>query len=113
MKKSPSFLLLLTIWAITLVAYMPPNIKTINIKTSALCTQCKQLIETKFNSTKGIKKVNLDLVTNILMVKYNSNIITAESIKAQLVARGYNADSLQRDSLAYINLPLCCKTNLH
>jgi copper chaperone CopZ len=82
---------------------------TVSIKTSAVCSMCKERIEQGLAFEKGIKDVNLDLSTKIVKVIYNTGKITPEAIRKKITSLGYDADDLQADVKAYNKLPSCCK----
>ncbi len=83
--------------------------QTINIKTSALCGDCKERIENKLNYAKGVKFADLDLDTKIVTVKYKTKILTANDVKKLITSVGYHADDVERNADAFNNLPGCCQ----
>ncbi len=82
---------------------------TLKVKTSAICKECKERIETRLSFTKGIKSAALDLKTKEVTVIYNSEKIKPEEIKTAITRSGYDADNLPADKKAYDKLPKCCK----
>ncbi len=85
----------------------------IAIQTSAICEMCKEAIEYELTFTKGIKEADLNLEDKVVTVKYNPKKVSAEEIRKQIAGVGYHADNVKRDSVAYENLPACCKDGAH
>ncbi len=79
------------------------------IKTSTQCTMCKERIEKAMAYEKGVKKSNLDIEKAIITIVYNPKKTTPTIIKKSISEVGYDADEIPADSLAYKNLPTCCK----
>ncbi len=83
--------------------------ETITIKTSAVCSMCKERIEKEMSFEKGVKAVNLDLKSKDLTVTYKPAKTTPEKLKTAVTKIGYDADDLEADQKAYDKLPACCK----
>lgn len=83
--------------------------ETIDIKTSALCGECKDRIENKLNYTKGISFAELNLDSNVLTVKFKTKFLTAAQVKQILANLGYHADDVKRNKEAFDALPACCR----
>jgi copper chaperone CopZ len=81
----------------------------LNIKTSAVCGQCKDRIEKGMAYEKGIKDVVLDVDTKVATVKYNPAKTTPAEIRLAISKLGYDADDIPADKTAYAKLPACCK----
>jgi len=81
----------------------------IKIKTSAVCSKCKDRIEQGLAFERGIKDVSLDVDTKIATVKYNPNKTTPDDIRKAISKLGYDADEVPADKAAYNKLPACCK----
>jgi copper chaperone CopZ len=81
----------------------------VKIKTSAVCDMCKRTIERDLAFEKGIKKVTLDLDSNVVTVLFNPKKTDEQKIRTALTFIGYDADSVPADSVAYGKLPECCK----
>jgi len=79
------------------------------IKTSAQCEMCKEALETSIGKLPGVLKVNLDIDSKELMVKYDSDVISLEKMKTEVTYTGYWADEMAPDKEAYSALPSCCK----
>ncbi len=85
----------------------------IEIQTSAICEMCKEAIEYDLTFEKGVKSADLNLDDMVVTVIYNGKKTTDEKIRKRITMVGYNADHLKRDSVAYENLPFCCKDGGH
>lgn len=82
---------------------------TVQIKTSATCTMCKETIETALAYEKGIKKSNLDVESQVVTVTYNPAKTTPDKIRLAISKAGYDADDVKADPKAYDKLDECCK----
>ena len=85
------------------------NIKLISIKTSAQCDLCKDRIEKKLSTQKGILNVNLTVETALCEVQYDSTLTSPDDIRKEITFIGYDADELKANKRAYSKLPKCCK----
>lgn len=81
----------------------------IKIKTSAVCSQCKDRIEQGLAFEKGIKDVSLDVDSKIATIKYNTGKTDPGKIRELISKLGYDADTIAADKVAYAKLPACCK----
>ncbi|MEM6522331.1 MAG: heavy metal-associated domain-containing protein [Bacteroidota bacterium] len=81
----------------------------VEIKTSAVCSMCKEAIEYDLAFEKGVKSAVLDVPSKVVTVVYNPKKTDADKIRKRITKVGYHADSFQRDSVAYEKLPFCCK----
>src|SRR5689334_10128806 len=104
MKKI--FLIIATLFFVSNVFAQNAEVK---IKTSAVCGTCKKTIEHDLLFEKGIKKVTLDLDSNVVTVVYNPKKTDEEKIRIALTKIGYDADDIPADSASYSKLPDCCK----
>ncbi|MEI6456309.1 MAG: heavy-metal-associated domain-containing protein [bacterium] len=82
---------------------------TISIKTSAVCGQCKDRIETGMAFEKGVKDVKLDVDTKMATIFYATSKTTPDQLRRSISKLGYDADSISADPAAYKKLPACCK----
>ncbi|MFD1143122.1 heavy-metal-associated domain-containing protein [Larkinella insperata] len=87
--------------------------KEVKIKTSAICSMCKERIERNLAFEKGIKESNLDLKDKVVTVKYNPKKTDVAKIKANISKTGYDADEVTADEKGYAKLPSCCKKGGH
>ncbi len=85
------------------------ELKTAEIKTSAVCEMCKERIEGKVSKLDGVSEVNLDVDTKMLKIKYDESKIKLEEIRITISNLGYDADDVKRNPKAYKKLPKCCR----
>ena len=81
----------------------------LKVKTSAICSQCKDRIEQGMAYEKGIRDINLDVSTKIATISYNPSRTSPNEIRLEISKLGYDADSIPADTTAYEKLPPCCK----
>lgn len=81
----------------------------IKIKTSATCDMCKETIEKYVAFEKGVKKITVDIKTQMAIVIYNPQKTTPEKIRIAISKSGYDADDVPADKKAYEKLDDCCK----
>lgn len=86
---------------------------TLYIKTSALCQDCKQRIESTLNFQKGVKYAELDLDSKIATVIYKPKKSSPLKLRQALSNIGYDADDLKADPSAVMLLPKCCQPGGH
>lgn len=53
------------------------------------CISCKPIVEKQLKNEKGIKRIDLDYMTDSVIVEYNSSLISKEEIKEKLEKSGY------------------------
>lgn len=84
---------------------------TATIKTpNALCENCKKRIEGYlFKSYDGLIEVNVNYRKGETKVKYYTDRINIEEIKAYIANCGYDADDVPAAEDAYNRLPITCK----
>lgn len=85
----------------------------IDIQTSAICEMCQHAIEYDLTFAKGVKSADLNLDNKVVTIVYNQDKITPEELRTRITKVGYHADYMARDSIAYENLPMCCKDGNH
>jgi len=83
--------------------------ETISIKTSAVCGECKDRIESAMAFEKGVKAVNLDVKTKMATITYKTSKTDPDKLRTAITKIGYDADDKVADSKAYEKLPACCK----
>lgn len=81
----------------------------IEIKTSAICGECKERIEHDLSFAKGVKKVTLNNETKVVTVVYNPQKTNPDALRKAINLIGYDADSKPADLKAYKKLPACCQ----
>jgi copper chaperone CopZ len=101
--------LLLFLFNIGKISAQEPDKAEIKIKTSAVCNECKNTIESALAFKKGIKKSSLDISTSIITVNYNPLKTTPEKIRETISNAGYDADDIPANPKAYKKLSSCCK----
>lgn len=83
--------------------------ETIKIKTSVVCSMCKEKIESNMIYEKGVREVVLDVKSKICTITYKTSKTDALKLKTAITKLGYDADELKADEKAYAKLPACCK----
>jgi copper chaperone CopZ len=53
------------------------------------CATCKPIVENQLRGEHAIKKIDIDFMTDSLIVEYDSELITKEEIKEKLENSGY------------------------
>ena len=53
------------------------------------CVSCKPVVEKQFKGEKGIKKIDIDYMTDSVIVEFDPVLITKEQIKKKLEKSGY------------------------
>lgn len=89
------------------------TIDTAYIKTSALCGDCKERIESTLNYQKGVKFTELNLETKIATCVYKPSKVSLSELRLALVGVGYDADEMKADPEAVKLLPKCCQPGGH
>lgn len=54
------------------------------------CVTCKPIIEKQLKDEIGIKRIDIDYMTDSVIVEFDPSIITKEEIKRRLEKSGYN-----------------------
>jgi copper chaperone len=54
------------------------------------CTTCKPIVEKQLKGEQAIKKIDIDYMTDSVVVEYDSDLITKEEIKNRLENSGYH-----------------------
>ncbi len=107
--KTITSTVIIILLSITSFAQEKAKAKTVEIKTSAVCKQCKDRIENNMAFEKGVKKVELDLETKVVTITYKPGKTNKDNLKEAITKIGYDADNLEADKKAYDKLPACCK----
>lgn len=85
-------------------------ILTVNIKTpNALCENCKKRIEGYVKPYDGVVEIIVNYRKGETRVKYITDRINIEEIKAYIANCGYDADDVPAAEDAYKKLPITCK----
>lgn len=109
MKKLFFLLLATTGFAISSIAQTKP-VQTVKISTPTVqCESCKKKIETYLKRYNGIQTVNVNYKKKETTVKYVTDRINEEEIKAAIANAGYDANEVTANPDSYKRLPNCCK----
>jgi copper chaperone len=54
------------------------------------CTSCKSIVEKQLKDEKGVIKIDINYMTDSVMVDFNPSLVTNEKIKNRLEKSGYN-----------------------
>jgi len=60
------------------------------------CITCKPIVEKQSKDQKAIKNINVNYMTNSIVVEFDSNLITKEEIKNRLEKSGYKFVRISR-----------------
>jgi cation transport ATPase len=85
----------------------------VTIQTNALCSDCKDRIETALNQTKGVVYAELNMETKVVEIKYNVKKTDLATLQKVVTSIGYDADDQKADPTAQKVLPLCCQPGGH
>lgn len=109
MKKFLLPLLLISGVVLSAQAQVKPVV-TATIKTpNALCENCKKRIEAYLKPYDGILEITVNYKKGETKVKYITDRINIEEIKAYIANCGYDADDVPAAEDAYNRLPKTCK----
>ena len=53
------------------------------------CITCKPIVEKQLRSEQAIKKIDVDFMTDSVIVQYDADLITKDEIKERLEKSGY------------------------
>jgi copper chaperone len=71
------------------VSYQKARFKVVGM----YCTTCKPIVEKQLKGEQAIKRIDLDFMTDSVIVEYDSEMITKEEIKEKLENSGYKFSS--------------------
>jgi copper chaperone len=57
------------------------------------CTTCKPIVEKQLKGEQAIKRIDIDFMTDSVIVEYDPSMITREKIKEKLGNSGYKFSS--------------------
>jgi copper chaperone CopZ len=60
------------------------------------CTTCKPIIENQLRGNEAVKNIDIDFMTDSVIVEYDPTLITKEKIKESLENSGYKFVSVYR-----------------
>ena len=85
-------------------------IQTAKLSTPTVqCEMCKNKIETYLKRYDGVMTVNVNVKKKETTVKYITDRINEEDIKAAIANAGYDAGDVAANPDSYSRLPKCCK----
>lgn len=85
-------------------------IQTVKLSTpSVQCEMCKNKIETYLKRYNGVMTTNVNVKKKETTVKYITDRINEEEIKAAIANAGYDAADVLANPDSYNRLPKCCK----
>ena len=53
------------------------------------CITCKPIVEKQLKDEKAVQKIDIDYMTDSIIVEFNSSLISREEIKNRLEKSGY------------------------
>lgn len=109
--KKILFLLLLAVGMSQLSFAQAKAQQTLKISLPTLqdCDVCKERIETYLKRYDGVSSISVNLKRKEATVKYFTDRITDEDIKAAIATAGFDANEVKAEPDAYSRLPKCCK----
>lgn len=85
-------------------------IQIVKISTPTVqCDMCKKTIEELMKRYDGVLTVNVNVRKKETTVKYLTDRINEETIKAAIANAGYDANEIAANPESYKALPKCCK----
>lgn len=109
MKKLFFSLLALCVFTVSSLA-QTKAVQTAKISTPTVqCESCKKRIETYLKRYDGVVSVNVNYKRKETAVKYVTDRINEEEIKAAIANAGYDANEITANADSYKRLPQCCK----
>jgi periplasmic mercuric ion binding protein len=85
-------------------------VQTVKISTPTVqCESCKNRIETYLKRYNGVSTVSVNYKKKETTVKYITDRINEEEIKAAIANAGYDANDVKANPDSYKRLPECCK----
>jgi periplasmic mercuric ion binding protein len=109
MKKNLLAALLLVGLTTTGFSQTKPVLTAVIKTPNALCENCKTRIETYLKRYDGVIEVTVNYRKAETKVKYVTDRINIEEIKAAIANAGYDADDVPASEDAYKRLPKSCK----
>ncbi|RYY82832.1 MAG: copper chaperone [Chitinophagaceae bacterium] len=109
--KKLLFLLMIAIGVSTAASAQTKAQQTLKLSLPTLqdCEVCKEKIETYLKRFDGVTFINVNLKRKEATVKYMTERITDEDIKAAIATAGFDANEVKAEPDAYNRLPKCCK----
>lgn len=88
---------------------MSANTQKVSIQTNACCETSQFIIEKALNKLDGVKRCEVDLVTQKVKIKYDDSKLDVATLRQAIAGTGFKADDLPARPKAYDALPNCCK----
>lgn len=82
-----------------------------SFKVPGVCEMCEARIEEAALRSKGVKIADWDQQTKLLSVIYRNDKTDQNRIRMAVASVGHGYELSGADSIAYENLPGCCKYN--
>jgi copper chaperone len=60
------------------------------------CTTCKPIVEKQLKGEQAVKKIDIDYMTDSVIVEYDTELISKEEIKKRLERSGYRFSGISR-----------------
>lgn len=73
------------------------------------CGMCNKKITTAAKSVEGVLSAKWSSETQMMVVKFNSELTTLEDIQMKIAAIGYDTEKYKAKDEVYENLHHCCK----
>ena len=109
MKKFLFATLAITLLSIAGNAQVKPVVTAIIKTPGALCENCKKRIEQYVKPYDGVMEITVNYRKGETKVKFITDRINIEEIKAYIANCGYDADDVLAAEDAYARLPKTCK----
>lgn len=109
MKKSLALSILFSAFISGASAQVKPVVTAVIKTPNALCENCKKRIEGYVKPYDGVLEILVNYRKGETRVKYVTDRINIEEIKAYIANCGYDADDVLAAEDAYKRLPLSCK----
>lgn len=109
MKKLILSLLIMAGFGFMAQAQVKPVVTAIIKTPDALCENCKKRIESYVKPYDGMLEINVNYRKGETKVKFITDRINIEEIKAYIANCGYDADDVLAAEDAYKRLPQACK----
>lgn len=109
MKKLLLVIIAVAAFSLTGAAQVKPVVTAVIKTPNALCENCKKRIEQYVKPYDGVIEILVNYRKGETKVKFITDRINIEEIKAYIANCGYDADDVLAAEDAYKRLPLTCK----
>jgi hypothetical protein len=82
--------------------------QTVSFKVAGIGGMCKKRIESAAMDSKGVKKAEWDIQTDMLVL-VGSKKMDKQKVASSLAKAGYRSEFAKADPKAYAKLPECCQ----